>query len=81
MERFDLQLEAFVSLPGSVSQNESESLVTRDISMCGAFLKTDSPPAGWIQSLRGYDSYAGGSKKAERPESLDQSFRKGTANR
>ena len=47
MERFDLQLEAFVSLPGSVSQNESESLVTRDISMCGAFLKTDSPlPVG-----------------------------------
>ena len=47
VERFDLQLEAFVSLPGSVSQNESKSLVTRDISMCGAFLKTDTPlPVG-----------------------------------
>ena len=47
VERFDLQLEAFVSLPGSVSQDESESMVTRDISMCGAFLKTDNPlPVG-----------------------------------
>lgn len=47
VERFDLQLEAFVSSPGSASQNESESLVTRDISMCGAFLKTDTPlPVG-----------------------------------
>jgi hypothetical protein len=47
VERFDLQLEAFVSLPGSVSQNEAESLVTRDISMCGAFLITDRPlPVG-----------------------------------
>jgi len=47
VERFDLQLEAFVSLPGSVSQNEPESLVTRDISMSGAFLITDRPlPVG-----------------------------------
>jgi hypothetical protein len=47
VERFDLQLEAFVSSPGSASQNESESLVTRDISMCCAFLKTDTPlPVG-----------------------------------
>ena len=47
VERFDLQLEAFVSAPGSDSQNESESLLTRDISMCGAFLKTDTPlPVG-----------------------------------
>jgi hypothetical protein len=47
VERFDLQLEAFVSLPGSASQNESKSLVTRDISMCGAFLKTETPlPVG-----------------------------------
>jgi hypothetical protein len=47
VERFDLQLEAFVSLPGSASQNEAESLVTRDISMCGAFLLTDRPlPVG-----------------------------------
>ena len=43
VERFDLQLEAFVSLPGGGSQNESESLVTRDISMSGAFLMTDKP--------------------------------------
>ena len=47
VERFDLQLEAFVSLPGSVSPNEAESLVTRDISMHGAFLITDRPlPVG-----------------------------------
>ena len=43
VERFDLQLEAFVSLSDSVSQNEAESLVTRDISMCGAFLITETP--------------------------------------
>ena len=47
VERFDLQLEAFVSVPGTVSQNEAENLITRDISMCGAFLVTDSPlPVG-----------------------------------
>jgi hypothetical protein len=47
VERFDLQLEAFVSLPGSVSQNRTDSLITRDISMCGAFLMTDKPlPVG-----------------------------------
>jgi hypothetical protein len=47
VERFDLQLEAFVSLPGSVSQNQTESLITRDLSMCGAFLITDRPlPVG-----------------------------------
>jgi hypothetical protein len=47
VERFDLQLEAFVSSPGSVSQNQTESLITRDLSMCGAFLITDRPlPVG-----------------------------------
>ena len=47
VERFDLQLEAFVSLFGNVSQNQTESLITRDISMCGAFLITDRPlPVG-----------------------------------
>jgi hypothetical protein len=47
VERFDLQLEAFVSLSGNVSQNQRESLITRDISMCGAFLITDRPlPVG-----------------------------------
>jgi hypothetical protein len=47
VERFDLQLEAFVSRPGEVSQNDSESLVTRDISMNGVFLITDKPlPVG-----------------------------------
>jgi hypothetical protein len=47
VERFDLQLEAFVSLSDSVSQNDRESLVTRDISMCGAFLITERPlPVG-----------------------------------
>jgi hypothetical protein len=47
VERFDLQLEAFVSLPDSSSQKEAESLLTRDISMCGAFLMTEKPlPVG-----------------------------------
>jgi hypothetical protein len=47
VERFDLQLEAFISLPGNVSQNQTESLITRDLSMCGAFLITDRPlPVG-----------------------------------
>jgi len=47
VERFDLQLEAFVSLPDTGTQKEAESLLTRDISMCGAFLITESPlPVG-----------------------------------
>lgn len=47
VERFDLQLEAFISRPGEVSQTESASLVTRDISMSGVFLMTDRPlPVG-----------------------------------
>ena len=47
VERFDLQLEAFISRPGEVSQEDSGSLVTRDISMNGVFLITDKPlPVG-----------------------------------
>ena len=47
VERFDLQLEAFISQPGEVSQEDSGSLVTRDISMNGVFLITDKPlPVG-----------------------------------
>jgi PilZ domain len=47
VERFDLQLEAFISGPGGVSQAESAGLVTRDISMSGVFLITDRPlPVG-----------------------------------
>jgi hypothetical protein len=47
VERFDLQLEAFISRPGEVSEPESGSLLTRDISMNGVFLITDRPlPVG-----------------------------------
>jgi hypothetical protein len=47
VERFDLQLEAFISGPGGVSEIESGSLVTRDVSMSGVFLITDRPlPVG-----------------------------------
>ena len=47
VERFDLQLEAFVSLPGETSHTDTGSLVTRDISMNGVFLVTDTPlPVG-----------------------------------
>jgi hypothetical protein len=47
VERFDLQLEAFVSLPGETSHAEMGNLVTRDISMNGVFLITDRPlPVG-----------------------------------
>ena len=47
VERFDLQLEAFVSLPGSASRTEPNSMVTRDLSMSGVFLITDAPlPVG-----------------------------------
>ena len=47
VERFDLQLEAFISRPGEVSQDDTGSLVTRDISMNGVFLITDKPlPVG-----------------------------------
>ena len=47
VERFDLQLEAFVSLPGETSDTDMGNLVTRDISMNGVFLITDTPlPVG-----------------------------------
>lgn len=47
VERFDLQLEAFVSSPGKTSQDQAGKLVTRDISMSGVFLITDKPlPVG-----------------------------------
>ena len=47
VERFDLQLEAFVSLPGEDSNTDMGNLVTRDISMNGVFLITDRPlPVG-----------------------------------
>ena len=47
VERFDLQLEAFVSLPGESSNTDMGNLVTRDISMSGVFLITDRPlPVG-----------------------------------
>ena len=47
VERFDLQLEAFVSLPGEPSHTDMGNLVTRDISMNGVFLITDTPlPVG-----------------------------------
>jgi PilZ domain len=47
VERFDLQLEAFVSSPGEASRSDGGSLVTRDISMSGVFLMTNEPlPVG-----------------------------------
>lgn len=47
IERFDLELEAFVSLPGEAGPTDMGNLVTRDISMNGAFLVTDAPlPVG-----------------------------------
>ena len=47
VERFDLQLEAFVSSPGATARSDTDSLVTRDISMNGVFLITSEPlPVG-----------------------------------
>ena len=47
VERFDLELEAFVSLPGEAGQTDIGNLVTRDVSMSGVFLVTDAPlPVG-----------------------------------
>ena len=47
VERFDLELEAFVSLPGETDPTDMGNLVTRDVSMSGVFLLTDSPlPVG-----------------------------------
>jgi hypothetical protein len=47
VERFDLELEAFVSLPGETDPTDMGNLVTRDVSMSGVFLLTDTPlPVG-----------------------------------
>ena len=47
VERFDLELEAFVSIPGETDRNASGNLVTRDVSMSGVYLVTDEPlPVG-----------------------------------
>ncbi len=47
VERFNLQLEAFISLPGEAGQADAGNLMTRDVSMNGAFLVTDAPlPVG-----------------------------------
>ena len=47
VQRFDLELEAFVSMPGETSQTDMGNLVTRDVSMSGVYLLTDSPlPVG-----------------------------------
>ena len=60
VERFDLELEAFVSLSGETDQSDMGNLVTRDVSMNGVFLVTDAPlPVGskvnvdMILTLRG----------------------------
>ena len=47
VERFDLELEAFVSLPGETDPSDMGKLVTRDVSMNGVYLVTDAPlPVG-----------------------------------
>ena len=47
MERFDLELEAFVCIPGETDPAERANLVTRDVSMSGVYLVTDAPlPVG-----------------------------------
>jgi hypothetical protein len=47
VERFDLELEAFVSLPGETDPSDMGNLVTRDVSMNGVYLVTDAPlPVG-----------------------------------
>ncbi len=43
VERFDLELEAFVSIPGETDQPDMGNLVTRDVSMSGVYLVTDTP--------------------------------------
>ena len=43
VERFDLELEAFVSIPGDTDPAEKGRLVTRDVSMSGVYLVTDKP--------------------------------------
>ena len=47
VERFDLNLKAYVSEAGDSLPAKAASLVTRDISMSGAYLLTGNPlPAG-----------------------------------
>ena len=47
VERFNLELEAFITSPGKAGQADMGNLVTRDVSMNGAFLVTDAPlPVG-----------------------------------
>ena len=47
VERFDLELEAFVSIPGEADRTDRRNLVTRDVSMSGVYLVTDAPlPVG-----------------------------------
>jgi hypothetical protein len=47
VERFDLELEAFVSLPGETDPADMGNMVTRDVSMSGVYLVTDAPlPVG-----------------------------------
>ena len=47
VERFDLELEAFVSIPGEADRTDKGNLVTRDVSMNGVYLVTDAPlPVG-----------------------------------
>ena len=47
VERFDLELEAFVSLPGESDPTDKGNMVTRDVSMSGVYLVTDAPlPVG-----------------------------------
>jgi hypothetical protein len=47
VERFDLELEAFVSIHGQTDRTDMGNLVTRDVSMSGVYLVTDAPlPVG-----------------------------------
>ena len=47
VERFDLELEAFVSIPGETERTDMGNLVTRDVSMSGVYLLTKAPlPVG-----------------------------------
>ena len=43
VQRFDLELEAFVSMPGETGQTDLGNMVTRDVSMSGVYLLTDAP--------------------------------------
>ena len=43
VERFDLKLEAYVVRSDDAPTTESQHLITRDVSMNGAYLLTDHP--------------------------------------